>query len=171
MKEGYWVGGAKTGGNQTLSWGTRGCVWCNCRKHRLSPLSSSYPLLVPFCPVPWGAAGQSKCTCLKSTPQGQTPISPISKILQKHCMCHTHWCLLTLFLKGEQTGTFSYVVLYVTRDDEFIKNSHWINVHLEQIKFPNSIYCQIYLRGMPIILYMSSTSVYYCICTAKKHVA
>lgn len=28
---------------------------------------------------------------------GQTPIYPISTVLQKHCMCHAHWCPLTHF--------------------------------------------------------------------------
>lgn len=54
-------------------------------------IASPLLLLHPSCPVLSLEELQGRRMHLPEihTPQGQTPISPISKVLQKHCICHT----------------------------------------------------------------------------------
>lgn len=80
---------AKMVGDQTLNWGTTGCVWYNCRKHRLCPLSSSSSLLVPFRPVPWGAAGQANAPAWNPHPRARR-LSPPSLRFYRNTACATH---------------------------------------------------------------------------------
>lgn len=87
--------GAKTGGDESLSWISSLCVWLQ-KEHRLHPFSSSSSRLVPSYPVPWGAAGQANAPAWNPHPRARRLSPPISTVLQKHCMCHTHWCPLTL---------------------------------------------------------------------------
>lgn len=100
--------GAKTGGDQPLSWRSRVCVCVTAEI--ASPL---LPLLLP-CPVlscPLRSRRAGECTCLKSTPQGQTPISPhLQGFTETPHVPHTLVSTYTL-LKREHRGRSSHIVL------------------------------------------------------------
>lgn len=69
-----------------------------------------FPLSLSSClsPVPscrWRSCGADECTCLKSTPEGQTPVSPISvRFTQTHVLVSTY-----KLLKGLLTSNITHV--------------------------------------------------------------
>lgn len=79
--------GREDGWGTAFEWGSGVCV----RYCRLPPLFSSSSSS-SFCPVlscPLRSRRAGTCTCLKSTPQGQTPISP-SPRFYRNAACATH---------------------------------------------------------------------------------
>lgn len=89
--------GAKTGGeDQSLSWGSRVCV-CVCESTDCLPSPPPPPVLSR--PVLSLEEPQGRPVHLPEihTPGPDAYLPPISKVLQKHCMRHTHWCPLTVF--------------------------------------------------------------------------
>lgn len=106
--------GAKTGGDQSLSWGSRVCV-CDCREHRLPPLSSR---LVPSCPVPWGAAGQASAPAWNPHPRARR-LSPPSPRFYRNTACATH------------TGVQLHSFLKKERDVKLYRTLHRRNLNLK----------------------------------------
>lgn len=78
--------GGQDGWGTAFEWGSGVCV-CYCRLPPLFSSSSSSFCPVLSCPLRSRRAGT--CTCLKSTPQGQTPISP-SPRFYRNAACATH---------------------------------------------------------------------------------
>ena len=92
------VKGAKTGGDQSLSWGSRVCARVTAESTDCLPSPPPPPPPPPVLsrPVPWGAAGQANAPAWNPHPPGPDAYLPHLKGFTE-TLHVPHWCPLTLF--------------------------------------------------------------------------